>query len=247
MLQCLISRTVRTNAFIFHGGFPLWALMNWSHSSLLTPAVCYTVGWLSSTSIWIGSHSITCCIFYTCCFLIYLLFSNVPPGSYFPWLQLQRCCELTGACVVTMSHWVANCLKCLSSGLFRLQLHLVEVFLDPWLAVVEWWGRWSQKEVGSPGHYRVSYQSRCNEWQPTWTINSSWIHLRIAAGDANGPAICSKLVRCCVFICMDLSRWPTADISVLIDMFRTFSDRKDIWWCSPQEITRNLHESQSNH
>jgi len=162
----------------------------------------------------IRSHAASYC----CCFWIYVLFSNVHPGSYFRWLQLESRGELTGVCVAAVSHWVMHCLKRLSLGSIRLQSHLVEVFLEPWLAVVEWWGRWSRKEVGSPEDYIVSYKSKWNEWQPTCTFNSSWIRLRIAAlciaaGDSNGSAICSKSVRCWLFACRDILWWKTADIS----------------------------------
>ena len=50
-----------TNALVDHGGFPLRAVMNWSLSSLATPAGHCTVSWRSSTSIWIDSHLIAFC------------------------------------------------------------------------------------------------------------------------------------------------------------------------------------------
>jgi len=64
---CSISRTVRTNAFVDHGGFPLLAAINSLHSSLRTPAVPYTVHWLPIASIRIHSHLTACC------FLFFLL------------------------------------------------------------------------------------------------------------------------------------------------------------------------------
>jgi len=137
---------------------------------------------------------------YSCCFRFYVLFWNVLPGSYFWRLQLQHHGELTAVCVAAVSHWVAHCLKRLSFGLIQLQSHLVEVYLEPWLAVVEWWGWWSRREVGCPEDSIVSYNSKWNGWQPTCTFNSFWIRLCIAAlcivaGDSNSPAICSKSVR----------------------------------------------------
>jgi len=187
-----------------------------------------------------------------CWFQFYVLFSNARLGSYFWWLQLQCRGELTGVCVAAVAHWVAHCLKSLSLGSIRLQSHLVEVFLEPWLAIVEWWGRWSWKKVGSPEEDRVSYKSTWNEWQPTCTFNSSWIRLCIAAlciaaGDSNSPGICSKLVRCCLFVCRDISWWTTADISLLMDRQSTFFDGKDIWWCLTQDIARISLESNANH
>jgi len=159
----------------------------------------------------------------SCCVRISVPFSNVRPGSYFQWLQSHRHGEWIGICVAGVSHQGAHHFKRLSLCSIRLQSHLVEVFLEPLLAVVEWWGRWLRKEVGSPEDYTVCYKSRWNEWQPTFTFNASWIQLcivalRIAAGDSNVPAICSKLVRCCLFVCRDISWWKTQDISFLIDI-----------------------------
>jgi hypothetical protein len=67
------------------------------------------------------------------------------------------------------------------------------VFLERWLCDGETWGRRSRKEVGTAVEYILSYKSKWNEWQPTCTINWSWILQRIgawsiAAGDTNGPA-----------------------------------------------------------
>ena len=64
---CSISRTVRTNSLLDHGGFPFWEELNWSRSSLRIPAVYYTVSWPSFSLIWIHSHPIACC------FLVLLL------------------------------------------------------------------------------------------------------------------------------------------------------------------------------
>jgi len=58
---CSISRAVRINAFVDHGGLPLLAAINWSWSSLRTPAVHYIVSWPPSISIWSYSHPIACC------------------------------------------------------------------------------------------------------------------------------------------------------------------------------------------
>jgi len=58
---CSISRTVRTYASVDQGGFPVQAAINLLRSSLRTPAVCFTVNWPPSASIWIYSHPIACC------------------------------------------------------------------------------------------------------------------------------------------------------------------------------------------
>jgi len=57
-----ISRTVRTNPLVNRGGFPLRAAINWSLSSLRTPAVCYIISWPPCTSIRLHLHLIECCL-----------------------------------------------------------------------------------------------------------------------------------------------------------------------------------------
>ena len=58
---CSILGTVRTNAFVDHGGLPLRTAINWSRSSLRTPAVQYNVSWPPCISIWSYSHPMACC------------------------------------------------------------------------------------------------------------------------------------------------------------------------------------------
>jgi len=159
---------------------------------------------------------------------------------------------LTGVCVAAVSLCMAHCLKPLSFGSIQLQPHLVEAFLESWHADVEMWGRWLRKEVGCAQDYIVSYISKWDDWQPTCTFNSSWIllrigALRITAGDSNGHAICSRSVRCCLFVYRDTSRWTTAVIACLIYIKDIFFDGKDIWWCLSQDIVGIFHESHSNH
>jgi len=56
-----IFRTLQTNAFVNHAGFPLRATLNWSHSFLRTAVVCYIINWQPCTSIWVQLHLIACC------------------------------------------------------------------------------------------------------------------------------------------------------------------------------------------
>jgi len=62
---CSISWTVRTNAFVDHGGFPLQAALNSLRSSLRTLAVRYLVNWPPFASRW--THPTACS------FLVFLL------------------------------------------------------------------------------------------------------------------------------------------------------------------------------
>jgi len=74
---------------------------------------------------------------YYCCVLSYVLFSNVCPGHYCWWQQLQRCGGLTAVCIAALSQPGAHWLKHLSFGLIRIVSHRAEVFVERWLAVVE--------------------------------------------------------------------------------------------------------------
>ena len=138
---CSISRIVQINPLVDPAGFSSRAAMNWSCSSIPTPAAGYMISWLLSTSIRLYSHPIACC------FISLLLpvegqFWTVHPGSYFCLPDLQRCSELSGVCVVVGSQRVAYWMKCLSLCLLLFHSHLAEVFVEPWFAAVEvkrWW------------------------------------------------------------------------------------------------------------
>ena len=222
------------------------------HEALCVPQLCVTLFIDRRLHQYGLSHIRSHAASYSCCFRLYVLFLNKCPGSYFKWLQLELRGALTGVCVAAGSHRVAHWLKCLMFSSIRLQSHLFEEFLDPWLVVVEWWGTWSRKEVECPEEYTVSYKLKWNECQPTCTWNSSWIRLRIAAlhiaeGDPNSPTIVSKSVQCCLCVYRDTSWWTTADISCLIDMKRTFFDGEDVWRYLLQDIAWMLSESHANH
>ena len=225
--------------------------MNSSHSALRTPAVRYTVGWMVSTSIWIDPHPMACC------FVFLLLPVSCTICRWASWVIMS-------VPTIAVSWWTNWCLRCccVSQGgaffeapVVRLDSPSItpgELFLAPWLAVVEWWGRWSLKEVGSPEDCIVCYKSKWNQWRPTCIFNWSWIRLciaalRIARGNSNGRAICSKSVRCCSFVCRDISWWMTAAIPCLIDITRKSFDGKDVWRCLSQHIAGILRESHTNH
>ena len=62
--SCSNSWTVQANALVDHGGFPLRAGINWSHSCQWTPAVHYTFSWGPFTTIWIHPHLLACCFLF---------------------------------------------------------------------------------------------------------------------------------------------------------------------------------------
>jgi hypothetical protein len=159
---------------------------------------------------------------------------------------------LPGVGVAAVSCRVAHCLIRLSFNLIWLQSHPLELCSEPWHDVVERWGRWLWKEVGSAEDYIVSYKSKWNERLPTFTFNSCGILLGIGAlsiteGDSNSRAIYSKSTRYCLFVYRNTSRWTTADMSCLIGIKQTFFDGKDVCWCWFQDIAAILHESHANY
>jgi len=96
---CSISRIARTKAFINHAGLPLRVAMNWSRSSLCTPAVHYIVSWPPSISIWSYSHPIV-----SCCRLLLrpVLHTVCKCASWAIFL----------VAVIAVSHWTNWCLCC---------------------------------------------------------------------------------------------------------------------------------------
>jgi len=64
--SCSISRTVRRDALVDLGGFPFWAAINTSRSSLHTTTVCYTISWWLCTWIQPYTHPIASCVLFLC-------------------------------------------------------------------------------------------------------------------------------------------------------------------------------------
>ena len=67
---------------------------------------------------------------YYCCVRSYVLFSNVRPGPYFWWLQLQHCGGLTGVGVAAMPQPGVHWMKRLSFGLIRIVSHRAELCVE---------------------------------------------------------------------------------------------------------------------
>jgi len=98
---CSISRTVRTNALVDHGCFPLRAAINWSRSSRRTPAICYMVNWRLLTAVWRYSHPTACCFLFVLLPVLRTIFKCassvmclVPASAASRWTNwcLRSCC-----------------------------------------------------------------------------------------------------------------------------------------------------------
>jgi len=166
----LISRTVRPNALVDNGGFPLRAAWNWSSSSLCTPAACYIISWWSSTSIQLYSHLIECRF-------LFLLLRDLR--------TIFKCVSrvMFSVAAFAASWWAKWCLSCswVSAGGVMAEVPVVLLDSDPcstcwgvcWAMIccceseemmIEErsgmsWGRRYWKEVGYPEEYIVSVKS----------------------------------------------------------------------------------------
>jgi len=138
---CHIPRTVHTNIWVDHGGFPLWRLYtchadlvaNWEHVILLEN------DHLPRSD---DTNFRTCAAFNCCCFRIYRLFSKLRLWSYVRWQHLQHCGRLSGICIEVGSQWVVYWMKSPLFCLIPIRSHLAEVSVETWCAGVEvkrWW------------------------------------------------------------------------------------------------------------
>jgi len=166
-----ISRTVRTNSLVDHGGSPLRATINWAHSSLSTPAVCYIIHWQPCTSIWRHIHPITC----------FFLFLLLP--------VLRKMFNCASRVMISLATFAASrrtkwCLRCswVSAGGVLKEAPVVLLYSVPpspcWgvcgartcccgseeMMITKRsgksWGRRWRKEVGRPEEYIVSFKSK---------------------------------------------------------------------------------------
>ena len=117
---CSITRTVQTNPMLGHDCFPLRAVINWSRSSLRTPAVHYMVSQPPSASIWSCSHPIACCFMLLCCQVF---------------LTVLKCasCVIISVAAIAASRWTIWCLRCscVSAGGALHEAPVVRLDSDP--------------------------------------------------------------------------------------------------------------------
>jgi len=175
----------------------------------------------------------------------YVFVLNVRPGSYFRCLLLKRCGALTGVCVAVVSQPGAHWMKRPSCGSIRIQSHWANVFVGPWLPVVEMVRKMITKSGKSCGIYSKLQVTR------GWMTVNLHVLLKIypAAYSCNLQVIpmflqfaVSRSDVGCLFVCWDRLKWTTADVLCLIDIKREFFDRKFVWWCLSQHNTGFLHE-----
>jgi hypothetical protein len=98
----------------------------------------------------------------SCCFQLYIPLLTLPSGSYYQWMQWQRCGGLPSVSVVTVSHKVAPWKKYLFSTRFW-SAHTLQRCL--WCHCLLTWkrrGKWQLKDVGSPEEYMVKVISKWN-------------------------------------------------------------------------------------
>jgi len=237
---------VPTNALVNHGDLLLREAINWSRSSLHTPAVRYIFSWPLFTQIWIDSHPIACCF-------------------RFLLLPVLRTCFQCASCVmfsvatIAASRWTNWCLRfCWVSPRGALREAPV-VPLDS--APITPWGSVSEAMPCCCRIVRKMITKRCGKcWRfyCELQVKMEWVTANLHIQFKLNPAVyrCrgfqwsrdfSKSVWCCLSVYRVTSRWTTADISCLIDLQSSFFDRKDVWWCLSQDIAGILHEPHANY
>jgi len=100
--------------------FQVRAAMNWSHSFLCTPAVWYIVSWPPSTSIWIDSRPIWCCLSFL---LLPVLRTIVSSAS---WVIFS----VTTIVPLQWTNWCLRCC-CVSPGRALVEAPVVRLDLAP--------------------------------------------------------------------------------------------------------------------
>ena len=184
--------TVRINALVDHGGLPIRAAMNWSHSSLRTPAVCYIINWRPCTLIWQHLHLIACCLLFLPSLILRTIFRCA-----------SRVMFVVAAFAVSQwSRWGLHCSWVSVVGVLEEAPVVLLKSVPPspcwgdYGAMIcccgseemtmtkrsgKSWGRSKPKQVGSPEEYIVSFKSKWHAKQPTWLFYTRLLLLRIAA------------------------------------------------------------------
>ena len=237
-----------TNAIVDHEGFPSQAALNWSRTSLQTPAGRYVVRQRPFTWLWLYSHPAACC------FLFLLL----------PVLRTVIKCASWVICVVAalaVLRWT-NC------WLHSCCVPIIAVFdlapanrlgIDPlspgWggcVSMICWCGIGEKDDNEKKWEalrtiYSASCQNRISSSQlDHYTQDESWWVWLQVAGVAQCPAICNKLFRCCLVVTRDHLRFTTAEIAWLSDINSILFEGKDVYWWLSQIIPGKVHETDAN-
>jgi len=202
---CSISRTVRINTSVNHGGYPLQAAVNSLCSSLRTPAVCYMVHWPPFGSIWIYSHPTPCCSLFV---LLPVLWTILKCASWVICLVaalaasrrtnlcLRSCCvpRISVFDVAPANLPVFNPLSpgrggCVSK-MCRCGIGEKDDNKRKWEALRTIYLAWCQNGISSSQHDCYAQ------------YESYWVWLQVA-GVSHRPTICNKLVCCCLFVNRD--------------------------------------------
>jgi len=220
--------------------------MNWSRSSLRTPAVHYILSWPSSTQIWIDSHPIACCFVF---FLLPVL------GTFFKGASWV----IFSVATIAASRWTNWCRRCycvLPSGSL---CEAPVVRLDS--APITPGGSVSGAMACCCRNVRKMIKKRsgkCWRLYSELQVKMEWVTANLHLQFKMNPAAYScrgfqrsrdfsQSVWCRLLVYRYTSRSTTADISCLIDIKRSFFDGKDVWWCLSQDIAGILLESQANY
>jgi len=219
--------------------------MNWSHSSLRTPAVRYTVSWPLSTSRWIDSHPIAC----------FFRSLRLPAlRTIFKWASWV----IFSVAIVAALQWTKWCLRCccVTPGGAVFEAPVVRLH-SAWIAP-----SWSISGVMTCccGMVRKTITKSSGK---SWRLYS-YLQVKMELVTANlhlqfklNPAAysCRGFQRSCdLELVVPMLSLCSQGYSVMNDSWylrfdrykRIFFDGKDVWWCLSQDITGILHESHTN-
>jgi len=242
---CSILRTMRMDALVDHGGFPLRTEMNWSQSSLHTPSVYYMVCWPSFGLIWAYSHPIACCFSFL---LLPVLRTISECASWDIFLEAA----------LSALRWTNWCLpsRCVPEsavlGVMPIDPPGSVPFSPCWGVCVAMicWCRIGEEddnekkwEVLRNIYVTTSQNEICNcQVAPFTQVESCCVGLQIA-GVSDRSAIRNKSVLSYHSVHRDKSRWTTDESSRLTDIHRICFAGNDVWWCLTQEIPRIVDQT----
>lgn len=206
-------QTVQTNAFVGPAGLLLWAAINWSHSSVHTPAVHWTVIWLPFTTVWLNSHPIACS--FQC--LLHLVLRTI-----FKWASYIICLVAVLA-VSWLTTWnLCSCCSPLCDVSDEIPIDQLIYPISPgWSVCVSmfWWcaigeaddnqKKWEiLRNMSLPSSHDARRQSQvvCST-----QVESCCVRVHVA-GVSHCPATHNMLVWHCVFVSKDTLRCTTAEI-----------------------------------
>jgi len=175
---------------------------------------------------------------------------NVCSRPYFWCLRLQRRGALSSVYVGAVSQPGEHWRKRPSFGSIWIESHWVEVFVDPWVAVVEKVRKVTTKSGMAWGIYcklQVTRKSMMVNFHMLLKIYPAAYCCAFWVIPMVPQFAVSRSDDVYFYVCRDRLNWTTADISCFIYITRKFFDGKVVWWWFSQYMAGILHETHDNY